>query len=303
LRNRILLIFVAGALILSSVLASVTYSFTRSNLVDQRVSTETNQAITNARRTQNDIIRSSTEILLALDQGGTAHRLIFINNSWTGSSPLFSPQMVPPALLQRVQREQKAATMIVDSLKGQALVVGIPLPRINAMYFEYDNLREVRDALQSVRLALALAAVTTTFLGIALGVFASRRAVRPLANAAQAARAIADGRLETRLEPTDDPDMQALTSAFNDMVATLQERVERDARFTSDVSHELRSPLMTLAASVQVLESRRDDLPERSQAALDLLSSDVARFQGLVEDVPIEFATELGPAARLVRPL
>ncbi len=86
--------------------------------------------------------------------------------------------------------------MIVDSLKGQALVVGIPLPRINAMYFEYDNLREVRDALQSVRLALALAAmVTTTFLGIALGVFASRRAVRPLANAAQAARAIADGRL------------------------------------------------------------------------------------------------------------
>jgi len=78
LRNRILLIFVAGALILSSVLASVTYSFTRSNLVEQRVSTETNQAITNARRTQNDIIRSSTEILLALDQGGSAHRLIFI---------------------------------------------------------------------------------------------------------------------------------------------------------------------------------------------------------------------------------
>ena len=299
LRNRILLIFVAGALILSSVLASVTYSFTRSNLVEQRVSTETNQAITNARRTQNDIIRSSTEILLALDQGGSAHRLIFINNSWTGSSPLFSPQMIPPALLQRVQRDQKAATMIVDSLKGQALVVGIPLPRINAMYFEYDNLREVRDALQSVRLALALAAVITTFLGIALGVFASRRAVRPLANAAQAARAIADGRLETRLEPTDDPDMQALTSAFNDMVTTLQERVERDARFTSDVSHELRSPLMTLAASVQVLESRRDDLPERSQAALDLLSSDVARFQGLVEDL-LEISSFDAGAIRLV---
>jgi signal transduction histidine kinase len=198
-----------------------------------------------------------------------------------------------------VQREQKAATMIVDSLKGQALVVGIPLPRINAMYFEYDNLREVRDALQSVRLALALAAIITTFVGIALGVFASRRAVRPLANAAQAARAIADGRLETRLEPTDDPDMQTLTSAFNDMVTTLQERVERDARFTSDVSHELRSPLMTLAASVQVLESRRDDLPERSQAALDLLSSDVVRFQGLVEDL-LEISRFDAGAIRLV---
>ena len=299
LRNRILLIFVAGALLLSSVLALVTYSFTRSNLVDQRVTSETNQAIVNARRTQNDLLRAPAEILVALDQGGSAFRLIYINKLWTGSSPVFSRQMIPPVLLKHVQGDQKAASMIVDSTKGQALIVGIPLPRINAIYFEYDNLREVRDALQSVRLALAFAAIITTFVGIALGVFASRRAVRPLANAAQAARAIADGRLETRLEPTDDPDMQALTSAFNDMVTTLQERVERDARFTSDVSHELRSPLMTLAASVQVLESRRDDLPERSQAALDLLSSDVARFQGLVEDL-LEISRFDAGAIRLV---
>ncbi len=34
------------------------------------------------------------------------------------------------------------------------------------------------------------------------------------------------------------------------MASALQMRVERDARFTSDVSHELRSPLMTLAASI-----------------------------------------------------
>ena len=299
LRNRILLIFVAGALLLSIVLASITYSFTRSNLVDQRIAVETNQAIANARRTQNDLLRSPDEVLVALDQGGIAHKLISINNSWTSSSPLFSRQMIPPALLQRVQVDKRAASMIVDSAKGQALVVGIPLPRINAMYFEYDNLREVRDALQSVRLALIIATFITTFVGIALGVFASRRAVRPLANAAQAARAIADGRLETRLEPTDDPDMQALTSAFNDMVATLQDRVERDARFTSDVSHELRSPLMTLAASVQVLESRRDELPERSQAALDLLSSDVSRFQGLVEDL-LEISRFDAGAIRLV---
>jgi signal transduction histidine kinase len=33
------------------------------------------------------------------------------------------------------------------------------------------------------------------------------------------------------------------------------------------------------------MEARRDDLPERAQAALDLLASDVTRFQGLVEDL------------------
>jgi two-component system, OmpR family, sensor histidine kinase MtrB len=34
-----------------------------------------------------------------------------------------------------------------------------------------------------------------------------------------------------------------------------------------------------------VMEARRDEIPERAQAALDLLSSDVTRFQGLVEDL------------------
>ncbi len=40
------------------------------------------------------------------------------------------------------------------------------------------------------------------------------------------------------------------------MVDQLQARIEREARFNSDVSHELRSPLTTLAASLEVLEAR-----------------------------------------------
>jgi signal transduction histidine kinase len=91
--------------------------------------------------------------------------------------------------------------------------------------------------------------------------------------------------MDTRLEPTDDPDLRLLAHAFNDMASALQMRVERDARFASDVSHELRSPLMTLAASVEVMQARRDDMPERAQSALDLLVADVTRFQGLVEDL------------------
>ena len=42
---------------------------------------------------------------------------------------------------------------------------------------------------------------------------------------------------------------------------------------------------MTLSASIDVMEARRDEMPERAQAALDLLVSDVARFRGLVEDL------------------
>ena len=69
------------------------------------------------------------------------------------------------------------------------------------------------------------------------------------------------------------------------MVDQLQERIEREARFNSDVSHELRSPLTTLGASLEVLEADRDKLPARSQRALQLLSDDLRRFQRMVADL------------------
>ena len=158
----------------------------------------------------------------------------------------------------------------------------------------------IAETLDSLRIALFAAAAITLLVGLLLGILASERVVRPLAGAADAARAIAEGRLDTRLEPTDDPDLNALTESFNDMVARLQDRVERDARFASDVSHELRSPLMTLAASVEVMSSRRDELTERSQAALDLLVADVARFSGMVEDL-LEISRYDAGAIRLNR--
>ena len=100
-----------------------------------------------------------------------------------------------------------------------------------------------------------------------------------------AATALAAGRLDTRLESSDDPDLRPIAASFNDMAQALQDRIESDARFASDVSHELRSPLMTLAASIEVMNNQRDDLPERARSALDLMVADIDRFRQLVEDL------------------
>ncbi len=128
--------------------------------------------------------------------------------------------------------------------------------------------------------------MVTTLVGGTLGYWLSRRTLRPLANVGLAAEAIAGGRLDTRLEGTEDPDLNVLVTSFNHMAQALEERIDRDGRFASDVSHELRSPLMTLAASVSVLASRREEMPDdASRSALDLMDADVARFQQLVDDL------------------
>jgi len=288
LRTRILLMFTLGALLLSGFLAAAAYSFTRSSLVTQRDRSGVAEAERNASVAKNELDTdptSSAPAIKRLQALGVDRVAIFYNNAWNRGVTQFGPDQIPTALKERVIDDGVAARMITFVGNEPVLVVGIPLPGANATYVEFVSLREVNDTLDSVALSLLFGALITTMFGVLIGGFAASRAVRPLAEAAQAAKAIAGGRLDTRLEPTDDHDLRLLANSFNDMASALQVRVERDARFASDVSHELRSPLMTLAASVEVMQARRAEMPERAQVALDLLVSDVARFQGLVEDL------------------
>lgn len=288
LRVRILLMFALGALFLSGFLAAAAYSFARSSVVNQRDDASIQQAYRNAQVAQNDLRLNDPSAQAAMDRLqslGVATLAINHRGNWSASSAKYTNDAIPLSLQQRVIAESTPARMITIIDGQPVLVVGIPLTVATGGYFEFVLLDDASSTLNSVRLSLLFAGFITTLAGALLGTLVANRAVRPLGDAAQAAKAIAAGRLDTRLEPSDDPDLRVLANAFNDMVAALQARVERDARFASDVSHELRSPLMTLAASVEVMHSRRDEIPERAQSALDLLVADVTRFQGLVEDL------------------
>ena len=164
-------------------------------------------------------------------------------------------------------------------------MIGVPLPAEQSAYFEVFSLDELASTLRTLAFALAAAALVTTLAGAALGRWASGRALRPLVGVTDAAVAIAGGQLDTRVEAGEDIDLQDLASSFNRMAANLQERIEREARFTSDVSHELRSPLTTLSATVGVLEGHRSELSPRARSALDLLDGDLKRFTRMVDDL------------------
>jgi signal transduction histidine kinase len=285
LRSRILLTFGLGSLALSLFLALATFNFTRSNLLDERTGSAINQTYADASRLAVDLQSNPTNIQTVLERLGADRPLVYLRGTWTGNDARFSSSVIPPSLLKAVLQNRQPTTMRIEVENELVLAVGVPIDSVDAAYFEFPSVDDVRSTLNSVNLALILAAGITTLLGVVLGAIAASRAVRPLTAASQAAQAIAGGRLDTRLAETEDPDLAVLTSSFNDMASALQLRVERDTRFTSDVSHELRSPLMTLAASVEVMQARRDEMPERAQAALDLLVADVSRFQGLVEDL------------------
>jgi len=165
------------------------------------------------------------------------------------------------------------------------LVVGLTVPEAEGQYYEGFPLREVERTLRFIGTSVAIGAAISTLTAAGVGWWASKRLLRPLSRVADVATKLASGGLDTRLPPEDDPDLDRVAQSFNDMADAMQARIHREAQFASDVSHELRSPITALTAAVEVLDARRADLSDRSQQALDVVVSQVRRFDQLVLDL------------------
>ncbi len=223
-------------------------------------------------------------MLSSLQTTSGSNPVLLKDDRWYPLTPEFSEDELPASLRELVSSGQPAR-MRFDHDGVTQLAVGVPLESINGAYFEITSLEELESTLESISISLLAAALLSTLAGAAVGWWAARRVLRPLRGIGDAAHALATGRLETRVEASEDADLAPLADSFNEMAAAMEERVQRDARFASNVSHELRSPLMTLAASIEVLQNQRDDMPDRAKAALDLMAADIERFRQLVEDL------------------
>jgi signal transduction histidine kinase len=286
LRARVTVMFGLGALVLSVIMGSLSYFTTRHFLLDERQSAARHQVYVNASLVRSSLHAGDThldQLLASIDSGTGAVSVLYVDRT-AFSSPLAAVGDIPPRLRTLVQSGTPATqTYLLD---GPKVAVGVPIPSVHAFYFEVFDVSDLGHTLRVLALALFAAGAVTTILGAAIGRSASGRSLRPLTSVSKAAVAIAGGQLDTRLPAVaDDPDLAGLTASFNRMVDQLQERIEREARFTSDVSHELRSPLTTLSASLDVLEAQGDQLSPRSQRALVLLGADMRRFKRMVGDL------------------
>lgn len=297
LRARVILAFSVGSLLLTTVLSVLVLSVTRSNLVSEREAQSIRRVVTNAA-----IVRSGVSpqgegdtlpLVQSLQTPEGARPLVFEESradeedpsaGWTPSDPAFGRSALPPELLNLVLSGTPAKMRFTHADGTTTLVIGTPIHDVGA-YFEFTSLQSLDDTLNSISFILFGGSILTVLAGAGFGWYASRRILRPLGAVGSAAQKLAGGELDTRIETQVDPDLEPIISSFNRMAATLEARIEKDAQFASDVSHELRSPLMTLQASVEVLENNRAELSDRAQAALTLLSDDVDRFRELVEDL------------------
>ena len=162
--------------------------------------------------------------------------------------------------------------MIVSTLgRGDqpGLAVGTPLGNYYQLYYLFPMVQE-QQTLSLVQRTLVGAGLALIVLLALIASLVTRWVVIPVRHAAQAAQRLSAGRLGERMRVRGADDLAALATSFNDMAASLQDKLREleelsklQRQFVSDVSHELRTPLTTIKMAAEVLLEAKDSLRRR----------------------------------------
>jgi heavy metal sensor kinase len=122
--------------------------------------------------------------------------------------------------------------------------------------------------------------------GLAIGSYASERALRPISQMAAVARRIGSHNLKERiaLQGADD-ELKQLADSFDDMVERLDQAFAQQRQFVADASHELRTPLTALQLTVDGVRSDPNATEEDYRDVAASAAEATARMRRLVEDM------------------
>lgn len=235
----------------------------------------------------------------------------------------------------RAESAEDAGSELRDELEEfcQALPPGswIAISGMNGFSFEYPQkrpgteLRETRREFRIGETAFVLEAGaaagevrhTLALLGwllIALipavivvacagGVWLSRRALAPVAEATRAVHAISIENLSARLPvPEAADEIARLAEVLNAMLTRLESAVATLSQFAADASHELRTPLAVIRTTAE-LALRRPRPAEAYRESLEEIAAETERMTQLIEDLLLLARTDTGTIEMPLSPL
>jgi two-component system sensor histidine kinase MprB len=200
--------------------------------------------------------------------------------------------------LAKSQHGQYFTDVTVDGHHLRALVTGIPGHGALVAALPLQN---VDEALSSQLLLLIVIAAAGIALAALLGILVARTALAPIARFTRRTEQIAANpeRHSLRLEEEEGGDeLGRLAQTFNATLDALERSVQSQRNLVADASHELRTPIATLRANLQLMrdESR---LSEQDREALrEDMISELDELTGLVGDV-VELARGSKPTGAM----
>lgn len=130
--------------------------------------------------------------------------------------------------------------------------------------------------------AMALAAVVAICISVVIGSLVSRMLTKPIHRITSTAKQIRDGDLSARTGLRGDDEIDQLGETFDEMATSLEKDMKHEKRLTSDVAHELRTPLMAMLATVEAMQ---DGVYPTDDEHLETVASETRRLARLVQQM------------------
>ncbi len=177
-----------------------------------------------------------------------------------------------PAMLPEARTRSQIRELFRFLPRGQCLLVG-------------HSLAPDLAALRRLALWLTAAGAAVLLLGLAGGWWVATRAIRPIEAISGTAVKIAGGDLSQRISIADtDSELGRLAGVLNSTFARLEAAFAQQGRFTSDASHELRTPVSVILSQTQTALSRDRTSPEYREA-LEACQRAARRMKSLTESL------------------
>lgn len=143
----------------------------------------------------------------------------------------------------------------------------------------------VRETLRVFEVIFAFGVPLMTALAALIGFLIASRSLCPIHRIIACADEIAGGDLSRRVpEETSADELGELSRTLNRMLASLESAFQRERRFTSDASHELRTPVAVILAYAESLQSD-PSLSADAQAKVEPILRECRRMQRMIEQM------------------
>ena len=128
--------------------------------------------------------------------------------------------------------------------------------------------------------AMALAAFVAIIISLIIGFLVSRMLTNPVRRITDTAKQIRDGDLSARTGLRGDDEIDRLGETFDEMAASMEKNLKNERRLTSDVAHELRTPLMAMQATIEAMQ---DGVYPTDAEHLETVAAETRRLARLVQ--------------------
>lgn len=157
-----------------------------------------------------------------------------------------------------------------------------------------SSLEDVEDALNTLLIILLVTVPSILLIASLGGQFLAHKALKPVDRVTQTARMITSQNLNQRIQTLKVKDeISRLIDTFNEMISRLDQSFRQIKQFTTDASHELKTPLTILKGEVEVALRKKRQLHEYEQI-LESNLEEIDRMSKIVEDLLLLSRADIG---------